>query len=471
MKKILLLKDPAELRVLGNEYAYAILDMIRKEEHSSSELANVLDIKAQHITYYLNRLEEKGLAEVVRTGKRREKFFRATAEKFVIYSDIGEDADLLNRSVNAGYFDTIQFSSSMEKIRKYIKMILSGTLNVQPGSKVVINFTEDSMMFLREFIRELRDLQAQIRLVHNSTYLSEHLWNELSIEGFRCVYQDLEELTEWSDIEIILGAHRIFNLSEVPEDRLSRLLPIRQSAISSYMTRKDLERVQVYLPPYNERSMHDPHLLESLDMFWSAASLEERDYKRMRKISDLLLKCEDLEIITGDDLRLNVRLDADHYLLDAGPYSIITPGLVYNMPAGEFSVLPAEGGMNGRIFLEKATRESTPCGTTLTIENGIVTSASTESGEDLLKSRLEDFGIDGRRVGKICFGLNPAIRDPNLLPDLRSLMCGSVNLTFGDNSDVGGDIKEIVGWELTSHHPSIFSGDEIILHKNRYELS
>lgn len=471
MKKIQLLTDPDELRLLGNRHAYEILNMLRKKDYSSSELSKVLDIKAQHITYYLNRLEDKGLAEVVSTGKRREKFFRATAESFVVYSDIGENADLLNRSLSSAYMDTLQFSHNSEKIEKYIRMILSGVLKLREGSKVALVFSEGSIQFLLRFLIELRNLKARYRLIYNSPELSEHLWTHLSIEGVKHVYRDMEEHLEWADVHMVLtlGLHKVHNLSDLPEERVEQILPIRRNTISRFH-REGLTRIQIFFPPLQDDSIHDPHLHDSLDMFWNAASLDLGDYQRMREISDHILQCGCLKIDTGRDCSLTVRLESDHHHLDAGPCSRNMLGMVYNMPSGELSVLPARASINGRIFLERSTWEDEPAGTTFVIEDNVVTSASAESGEALLKSRLEAFGVPGRTIGKVCFGLNPGITDPKLLPELRSLMCGSVNLTFGDNTDMGGDIEGIVSWQLTSHSPAITSENTRILHKNEYRI-
>ena len=83
---ILLVREPGQLRALGDETRARIVVLLREHAASTTELAERLDLPRGTVGHHLKALERAGLVRVVRTRKVRaltEKYYGRVARLFV----------------------------------------------------------------------------------------------------------------------------------------------------------------------------------------------------------------------------------------------------------------------------------------------------------------------------------------------------------------------------------------------------
>ncbi|RKZ05409.1 hypothetical protein DRQ25_16200 [Candidatus Fermentibacteria bacterium] len=260
------------------------------------------------------------------------------------------------------------------------------------------------------------------------------------------------------------------DLSNIPTERVKRISELTSNAYSELNAMKDRRVLSVDIPSFGKDLLTDPRILDRLRMYWSAASLKMSDYSRMKTISDILMNYDSITIRSGQYNELDVRYDRNSYALNAGPFTkTIFTNIVYYIPSGEVSFLPMEKGINGNIYGEICCGISGRIsGIRLRIENNIVVDAKADEGQEHLNSMLESHGIQGRTVSQISFGLNSEMKSAELLPEIASKLYGSINITFGNNIMLGGNITDPQAWSVISVSPDVFSGKELILSNNEY---
>jgi DNA-binding transcriptional ArsR family regulator len=93
MRDFMIIKDPKVARLFADQCRRDILHNLRKREMTPCQLARLLEKNVSSISHHLNVLEKAGLVEKTRTvvkGNLVEKFYRATAKKFVISYTLSE---------------------------------------------------------------------------------------------------------------------------------------------------------------------------------------------------------------------------------------------------------------------------------------------------------------------------------------------------------------------------------------------
>jgi len=472
MRSLQILSNPEEIRFIGNEQAYAILNLIRKKEYSGSGIANVMGMKAPRAIYYLRKLEKLNLAEIVRTEQSRggiEKYYRATAERFVLYTDVGIVDDDICLSMSNAYLNKMQFSSMEHNINAVLDTIVHDYLNIVEGDRVLIVFYQETIEFMKRLVICMRHVGAEYRIILNSDELSQDQWASMPIGRIESLYNQMSDEIAWSNVCINIGRGSTRpDLSEVPPERVERISDIISSAMSE-LRNNDRRVLLVHMPLFGKDFMTDSRVLERLRMYWNASSLKKSDFMRMKTINDLLMNNSSITIRTGKHYELDVRFNINNYALSAGPYTEVNFPNTYYIPSGEVSFLPMENGINGDIICETASGISRGISwIRLKIENNIVVDAEAEEGVERLNSLLNSFGIIGRTVSQVCFGLNSEISSVELLPDIGSKMYGSMSISFGNNVALGGNITEPVTWSVVSVSPEVWSGKELILSNNEY---
>lgn len=93
MKGFMIVKDPDVAKLFADPSRRGILHNLRHREMTACQLAKTLEKNVSSISYHLNALEKAGLVEQSRTsvkGNLVERFYRATAEKFIISYTLSE---------------------------------------------------------------------------------------------------------------------------------------------------------------------------------------------------------------------------------------------------------------------------------------------------------------------------------------------------------------------------------------------
>jgi len=93
MRDFVIVKDPEVAKLFADPNRRCILHNLRHREMAAYQLAKTLEKNVSSISHHLNALEKAGLVEQTRTaikGNLVEKFYRATAEKFIISYTLSE---------------------------------------------------------------------------------------------------------------------------------------------------------------------------------------------------------------------------------------------------------------------------------------------------------------------------------------------------------------------------------------------
>lgn len=475
MKGLQILSNPAELKLIANDKAHKILNLIRKKEYSGIDISKITGIKANLVSYYLRNLKNHGLAEIVRTQKIHgisELFYRATAENFLIHMDVGNTEEDISLSVSNAYIDKLLNSSMAENINNCIDIIVDDHMQIQEGTKVRITFIENNLEFLKRLILRLQSIGAHYRIHLSTPEFDQNKWSSLPLEKLELMskYSNLD--IEWADAWIILGYYNNPDLSHVSDERIADITAISRKNYDEDRF-NDMKFMVVHNLPFEKEYLTEPRILERMQMYWKAASLKLSDYEKIKEITDYLLSQDCFRIESAHHNELRIRVRSDRYNLDAGSVTgYYHPNkTTFNLPSGELEMLPAEEGISGDIYCETVFETSDRIsGVRLKIENNIVIDAKAEEGQELLESKLSVLGIEGKTISRIVFGLNIEMNDPELMPELISKSYGCVSIGFGNNRTLGGNIKDIPTWGLTCVAPSIWVGDALILQNSEFSI-
>lgn len=97
---LLIVREPEQLRALGDDLRTRIVVLLREHAHSVTELAEQLDHAKGTIAHHVKVLEKAGLIRVVRTRKVRaltERYYGRTARLFIFKgSDEADGEDVRN---------------------------------------------------------------------------------------------------------------------------------------------------------------------------------------------------------------------------------------------------------------------------------------------------------------------------------------------------------------------------------------
>ena len=122
----------------------------------------------------------------------------------------------------------------------------------------------------------------------------------------------------------------------------------------------------------------------------------------------------------------------------------------YNMPSGEVFTSPLERSASGRIRFDvpSSNRGADVAGVELTFEDGEVTSARAELGDDQLQAALAtDEGA--RRLGELGIGTNAGIDRATGSTLLDEKIAGTIHLALGRSfPEAGGENQSALHWDL-----------------------
>jgi len=93
MKDFIIIKDPKVAKLFADPCRRDILHNLRKREMTACQLARLLEKNVSSISHHLSVLEKAGLVKQTRTlikGNLVEKFYQATAKKFIISYTLSE---------------------------------------------------------------------------------------------------------------------------------------------------------------------------------------------------------------------------------------------------------------------------------------------------------------------------------------------------------------------------------------------
>ena len=158
---------------------------------------------------------------------------------------------------------------------------------------------------------------------------------------------------------------------------------------------------------------------------------------RSKAVADLLDEADEAHITCplGTDARFDLR--GRNGIADDG--DLTAPGAFGNLPCGEGFIAPANGSGTLKVRSIAAIGLAEPEPATLTIEDGLLTSATEQAGERLY-AMLSDHGDKGRNLAELGVGTNDRARlSGNVLEDEKII--GTVHVAFGASIAIGGTVS------------------------------
>jgi len=86
MKSAMIIRDPEDFQLLGDETRRKIIFLLRVKEMTASQIASELDITPQAVYHHIRKLKKANMIEVSREERVAhliESYYRATAEAFI----------------------------------------------------------------------------------------------------------------------------------------------------------------------------------------------------------------------------------------------------------------------------------------------------------------------------------------------------------------------------------------------------
>jgi leucyl aminopeptidase (aminopeptidase T) len=190
---------------------------------------------------------------------------------------------------------------------------------------------------------------------------------------------------------------------------------------------------------------------EMLARVMSADMAELR--RRGSAVADILDDGSEARITcaNGSDLTLNI--EGRPAIPDNG--ELMEPGAFGNLPCGEGFVSPHHDSGGGTLFVDGTIASigipEEPV--QLTVEDGALTAATGEMGEELTR-QLQAAGPDGTRLAELGVGTNDkAILSGELLEDEKIL--GTIHVAFGASAGIGGEIQVPVHLDCVVMKPTL----------------
>ncbi len=115
----MIIKDPEVAKLFADDTRRHILHILRRHEHSTTELAKALDKSHSSIIHHLNLLREAGLVEETRTEKVRNmvvSYYRSTAPRFMISYSLSE---ALNQEGDTAPWQEATLQASMDGLESF----------------------------------------------------------------------------------------------------------------------------------------------------------------------------------------------------------------------------------------------------------------------------------------------------------------------------------------------------------------
>ena len=169
--------------------------------------------------------------------------------------------------------------------------------------------------------------------------------------------------------------------------------------------------------------------------------------------TDIRFRIGDRPVNLGDGDASKARTDRGVILIDRE----------IELPAGAIRVAPIETSVNGVISFPPSQWDGRPVtGLTLRIEDGRVTGASAESGQDAVEAELAGVPAEARAFREFALGFNPLLAVPERDPWIPyyGYGAGIVRLSLGDNSELGGAVTGgYVRWNFFTDTTVTVGGD------------
>lgn len=315
------------------------------------------------------------------------------------------------------------------RIRRLAQQTVRYSLNVKPGTNVIISGGEEAKEFILELYKEiiLRGAYPIINISLNgmNDFYYKHASKE-QLEKFPEIQMDMIKKSQY-----YIGINSVGNTRELSNIDPKKIIARRKvtKAISDYIVnsadKKEgwMKRVTIAFPCSALAQEAGMSLNEYENFVFNACLINWEKYgKKMDKLCDIFEKGDNVHLI-GEGLDLKFSIKGKNCVADKGEE---------NMPGGEVFMAPVRESVNGWVNFDysRIVNGNLISGVKMKFENGKVVEYSAEKGEEFLKELL-NADENAKYVGEFGVGCNPMIKKytNDLLFDEK--LDGTIHLALG----------------------------------------
>ena len=294
------------------------------------------------------------------------------------------------------------------RIRKLAQQTVRYSLEVKPGTNVIISGGEEAKEFILELYKEVILQGAHpivnVRLDGMSDFFYKYA-NKQQLEKF----PDLQ-MHQIENSQYYVGINTSGNTRELSNANPKKIMmrkkvtrPIGDYIVNSAEKEEGwMKRVTIGFPCMALAQEAGMSLNDYENFVFSACLIDWKKFgKRMDKLSKVFEKGNEVHLI-GEGVDLKFSIKGKNCVPDKGEE---------NMPGGEVFMAPVRDSMNGTISFDypRVVNGNLISGVKLKFENGKVVEYSAEQGEGFLKELLNT-DENAKYVGEFGVGCNPGIK-------------------------------------------------------------
>ncbi|WP_079910364.1 aminopeptidase [Paenibacillus sp. 32352] len=340
------------------------------------------------------------------------------------------------------------------RLQQLAKNIVTYSLDVQPGEKVLIEMIGSESEIVKCLIEEVyaRGGQPYVELVEPSVR-SSLLQSATKEQIEHWAAMDLKRMQDMNCYVGIRGGSNVSELSDVPEAQMKLYEMYYSKPVHMEQRVKKTRWVVLRYPNASMAQLATMSTAKFEDFYFNVCNL---DYAKMSvamdPLQELMNRTDRVRIVSpGTDIQFSIK----------GIGSVKCCGK-RNIPDGEVYTAPVRDSVNGVIHYNTPSVKSgiTFENITFRFENGKIVEATCNDTERLNKILDSDEGA--RYIGEFSLGFNPYISTPMKDTLFDEKIDGSLHFTPGqayEKADNGN--RSSVHWDLVLIQRPEYGGGEI----------
>lgn len=362
-----------------------------------------------------------------------------------------------------------------ERAKRLADVLLSYSLNIKKGEKILITGGEAALPFMKEVYKRAINLGAVPYIRVTFPDINEYLYKNGSEDQIAYVLEPHLQTIEAMDAMLsIYGSYNTRNLSGIDPNRIKLKSRANSRSTKLIQSRKEkglLRWCTTLFPCQGEAQEANMSLADYEDFVYKACHVDgdkavavwSQIDKEQERICNILNTKKELRIIAKDtDLKMSIE----------GRKWCNCCGKV-NFPDGEVFTAPVEGTVEGhiRFSFPGIYRGREIEDIRLKFEKGKVVEATAAKGEELLQVIL-DTDEGSRSVGEIAVGTNYNIQKFTKKILFDEKIGGTVHLALGRAIPESlGKNMSVIHWDMLcdmSEGGEIYADGELIYRDKRF---
>ncbi len=357
-------------------------------------------------------------------------------------------------------------------LEKYARVLVEYSTRVKKGDLVVIRSTNEAQPLVKEIYKKVLELGANPVVRCSMDELSEIYFKYANDEQLEYIDPMSQVEYEKADVFISIGAPvNVKNMARADKQKMAKRSNYTKGLSNLLLKRAAEGNLNWVIADYPTNALAQEakmSLDEYKDFIISTCYLDEDDPvsvwteigKKQDKIAEYLNKTSKIRY---------VGLDTDITFSTKGRTWISCAGF-NNFPDGEIFTSPVEDSANGHIYFDFPAiyRGSESHKIHLTLENGKVTEARAEVGDEFFQSMI-NIDEGAKFVGEIAIGTNKRVKDVtgNILFDEK--IGGSIHMALGASyPETGGKNESGLHWDLIKDmkNGGEIYADDVLIYKD-----